>query len=71
MPPKVEGSSLPADKDETICPECDERGKAMCVVLGRGLRTIYYQCLVCREQWMRLQIIPPDQFPFVRLFTND
>lgn len=45
---RMSGPSLPTDKDETICPECDERGKAMCIVLGRGLRTIHYHCLMCR-----------------------
>ena len=63
--------SLHTENDDTVCPECDGHGKAMCTVLGRGLRTIHYHCLVCREQWMRFQIIPRDQIPFVRLFTND
>jgi len=67
----MKNSSLPNDKDETTCPECDERGKAMCVVLGRGLKTIHYKCLVCREEWMRLDVIPHDEIPFMRLFTND
>jgi len=65
------GPSLATDKDEIICPECDERGKAMYIVLGRGLRTTHYQCLICREHWMGFQTIPRDQIPFVRLITND
>jgi hypothetical protein len=47
-------------KDETLCPECDERGKAMCIVVGRGLRTVHYQCFTCRERWMQMQVIPHD-----------
>ncbi len=27
----------------------------MCIVLGRDLRTVHYQCLVCREQRMRMR----------------
>src|SRR5262245_43116855 len=64
LPPRL-------DTADTRCPECDERGKAMCVVLGRGVRTIHYYCLICRAQWMRMQMIPRDHIPFIRLFTND
>ena len=67
----MDGPSLPTDTDETVCPECDERGKVICIVLGRGFRTIKYQCLTCREQWMAFHCIPRDQIPFVRLITND
>ena len=63
--------ALDHQPNHSLCPECDERGKAMCVVVGRGLRTVHYHCLVCREQWMQTQTIPHDYIPFVRLFTND
>src|SRR5215475_5589459 len=36
------GWTLPATtNDEALCPKCDERGKAVCVAIGRGLRTIH------------------------------
>lgn len=43
----------------------------MCVVLGHGLRTIHYHCLICHEQWLLTQVTSRDRIPFVRLFSND
>jgi hypothetical protein len=41
------------------------------MVLGRGIRTVHYHCIFCRHDWMHVDVIPRDSFPFVRLITRD
>ena len=48
------GSSI--ERDSWPNSSAVRRGrKAQCIVHGRDLRTVHYQCLVCREQRMRMR----------------
>ena len=67
----MEGVAPFIDRQESRCAKCQESGKAMCVVVGRGVKTVHYHCFACRHEWMHARVIPKDHIPFLRLVTVD
>jgi len=68
---RMDNPSPQTDQQDSLCQKCQEPGNAMCIVRGRGIRTIHYYCFTCRHEWMRVRVVARDPFPFLRLITSD
>ena len=60
------GSALDDEQRRSLCPRCvgGVQGKACCLVVGHGVRTIHYVCTVCFDQWQYAVLIPASQSIF-------
>lgn len=62
---------MQTERADHLCPKCLADGKAVCIVMGRGVRTVHYRCLACNEEWMPAHAMPHDRIPFLRWVTTD
>jgi hypothetical protein len=61
-------SELPVNNDSPrFCAQCGSMlGAAICLVVGHGVRTIYYRCPTCSNEWHHSTPIPDAQWLFRR-----